>query len=185
MSLYSVALYIHIIGAVGLFAGLGIEGVVYSNLKNAATVRQVQPWGGTMRLLRKVFGISFILLLVPGLYLVFEDWGWTAWVISGLVLLTALSGYGSMTGKKIGMTIGSLNGKEETLTNEVRKKINDPFLMRSYKVKLTTALGIIFIMTIKPGWIGSIISVIAAFTLGLLLDLSSGQKEEVKELESA
>jgi len=185
MSFYSVILYLHIIGAAVLFAGLGIEGIVFSNLKKAAASREVLSWGPSMRILRMVYTLSLVLLLVPGLYLAIESWGFSSWVISGLVLLIALSGYGTMTGKKIGMTIGSLIGKEGPLTDEVKKRISDPLLMKSYKIKLTLALGIIFMMTIKPGWTGSLISVAAAFGIGLLLDLPRKQKEEVKGLESA
>lgn len=185
MNLYLVALYLHIVGAVGMFAGLSIEGIVYSNLKTAATVKQVLPWGSTMMIIRKVFAVSVILLLIPGIYLVIESWGWNAWVITGLILLISLSGYGSATGRKIGMSIGSLKGSEESLTDEIKKKIADPSIMKSYKVKVTLALGIIFIMTIKPDWIGSIVSIFAAFALGLLLDLPFKQRAEAKELESA
>ena len=83
------------------------------------------------------------------------------------------------------MTIGSLRGTEGPITDEVKNKITNPFIMRSYKVKITLALGIIFIMTIKPDWAGTIISIVAAFVIGLLLDLPGKQKAEVKELESA
>jgi hypothetical protein len=185
MSMHTVALFLHIIGAAGLFAGLGIEGIVYSNLKNASTVQQVLPWGSTLRIMRVVFAAAVLLLLLPGIYLVIESWGWNAWVITGLVLLISLSGYGSATGKKIGMTIGPLKGSEGSLTDEIKKRIADPYIMKSYKVKVTLAMGIIFIMTIKPDWVGSLISIVAAFTLGLLLDLPSKSKEAVKELESA
>jgi hypothetical protein len=183
MSVYSVALYLHIIGAVGMFAGLGMEGIVYSNLRNAVKASQVFPWGSAMKMLRIVFGVSMLLLLIPGIYLVIETWGWTSWVIIGLVLLAALSGFGSTTGKKIGMTIGSLQGKADTLTDDVKKILSTP--MKSYRLKITLALGIIFIMTVKPDWTVSIISIAVAFAAGFLISNSPKQKETAKELESA
>lgn len=185
MSMYSVALYLHIIGAVGLFAGLGMEGIIYKNLKTAATPQQVLAWGIYMRSLRTVFLSSTLFLFVSGVFLVTEAWGWNAWVITGLILLIGLSLYGSSTGKKIGMTIGSLVGKDGPLSDDVKNRISSPSIMKSYKVKITLALGIIFIMTIKPDWAGSIISIVLAFVFGLLLDLPARQKEVVKDLESA
>lgn len=185
MSTYTVALYLHILGAVGMFAGLGMEGIIYKNLKTASTLQQVFAWGIYMKSLRTVFLSSTLFLLVSGVFLVMEAWGWNAWVITGLILLIGLSAYGSTTGKKIGMTIGSLKGKEGLLSDDVKNRIGSPSMMKSYKVKITLALGIIFIMTTKPDWMGSIISIVSAFVFGLLLDLPARQKEAVKELESA
>jgi len=185
MSMYSIALYVHILGAVGLFAGLGMEGIIYKNLQTASTPPQLFSWGIFLKSLRTVFLSSTLLLLVAGIFMVIESWTWNAWDITGLVLLIALAVFGSVSGKKIGMTIGSLRGTEGPITDEVKNKITNPFIMRSYKVKITLALGIIFIMTIKPDWAGTIISIVAAFVIGLLLDLPGKQKAEVKELESA
>ena len=185
MSMYSFVLCLHIMGAVVLFAGLGIEGIVYTNLNNASTSRQVLAWGSSMKAIRIVFAASVLLLLIPGVYLVFESWGWNSWVITGLVLLVGLSGYGSTTGKKIITAMKSLNPNEESLPDDYKKSIDGLALMKSYKIKITLALGIIFIMTIKPGWVGSIVTIVAASAIGLLLNLPFGIKETAKELESA
>jgi hypothetical protein len=186
MSLYLLALYLHITGALAMFAGLGVEGIVFTNLKNASAPQQAIPWLGSMRILRMVFGYSAVSLLVTGIYLVTISWGWNSWVLTGLVLLVALSGYGSTTGKKIAVSIASLlHSDAKSIPDGVKKIISDPLLMKTYKLKITLALGIIFMMTIKPGWTGSIVTVVAAFAAGLLLDLPFKQKAESKELESA
>ena len=185
MSMYSFALCLHIMGAVGMFTGLGIEGIVYTNLNNASTSFQVLAWGNSMKAIRIVFAVSTLLLLIPGLYLVIESWGWTSWVISGLVLLVGLSGYGSTTGKKIVTAMKSLNRNEESLPDDFKNRIAGLSLLKSYKIKITLALGIIFIMTIKPGWVGNIVTIVAAFAIGFLLNLPFGVKEQVKEFESA
>ncbi len=186
MSFYLVALYLHITGALAMFAGLGIEGIVFTNLKKVSSPQQAIPWLGSMRILRIVFGYSGVALLVTGIYLVAMSWGWNSWVLTGLVLLVALSGYGSTTGKKIAMSVASLlNTNSKSIPDGVKKIIADPFLMKTYKLKITLALGIIFIMTTKPGWMGSIVAVAAAFAAGLLLDLPFGERAGAKELESA
>ncbi len=186
MNMYLIALYIHITGALAMFAGLGIEGIVFKNLKTVSTPQQAVPWLGSMRILRIVFGYSAVSLLLTGTYLVILSWGWNSWVLTGLVLLIALSGYGSTTGKKIAMSIASLiNNKEQSIPSEVKSVISDPFLMTTYKLKITLALGIIFMMTTKPGWVGSIVTVAAAAAIGFLLELPLKMKADIKELESA
>ncbi len=186
MSMYLIALYIHITGALAMFAGLGMEGIVFKNLKNVSSPKQAIPWLGSMRILRIVFTYATVSLLFTGVYLVILSWGWNSWVLTGLVLLVALSGYGSTSGKKIGMSIASLiNNDDHSIPSEVRKVIANPFLMTTYKLKITTALGIIFMMTTKPGWIGSIVTVATALAIGFLIDLRFKVKADIKELESA
>lgn len=186
MNLYLIALYIHITGALAMFAGLGIEGIVFKSLKNSSSPQQTVPWLGAMRILRIVFGYSAVSLFLTGLYLVILSWGWNSWVLTGLVLLVALSGYGSTKGKKIAMSIASMiNSSSQSIPSEVKKVIADPVLMTTYKLKITLALGIIFMMTTKPGWVGSIVTVAAAASIGFLLDLPLKMKSDIKELESA
>ena len=186
MNMYLIALYLHITGALAMFAGLGIEGIVFKNLKNASSPQQAIPWLASMRILRITFGYAAVALLLTGTYLVILSWGWNSWVLTGLVLLVALSGYGSTKGKKIAMSIASLlNSKDQSIPSEVKKIIADPLLMTTYKLKITIALGIIFMMTTKPGWVGSILVVAASIAIGFLLDLPLKMKAEIKELESA
>ena len=184
--MYLIALYIHITGALAMFAGLGMEGIVFKHLKNAASPQQAVPWLGSMKILRIVFTYATISLLLTGVYLVILSWGWNSWVLTGLVLLVALSGYGSTSGKKIGMSIASLiNSSDQSIPSKVRKVIGSPLMMTIYKLKITIALGIIFMMTTKPGWIGSMVTVAAAIAIGFLIDLPFKMKADIKELESA
>ena len=70
MNFYAIALFLHIAGAVGLFIGLGMEGIILKHLGNAATNSQVIGWVGSMKLLRSIFMSAAILLLLAGIYLV-------------------------------------------------------------------------------------------------------------------
>jgi hypothetical protein len=186
MNIYLIALYVHITGALAMFAGLGIEGIVFKNLKGVSSPQQALPWLGSMRILRIVFGYSAVSLLLTGVYMVILSWGWSSWIITGLVLLVGLSGYGSATGKKVAMSIASLiNNKGQSIPSEVKSVIANPFLMLTYKLKITLALGIIFMMTTKPGWVGCIVTLAVAVALGYLLDLPFKMKADIKELESA
>ncbi len=186
MSMYIIALFIHISGALAMFAGLGIEGVVFMNLKSASAPQDALPWLSSMKILRIVFAYSGVSLLITGIYLVASSWGWTAWVITGLVLFTALSAYGSATGRKIAISISSLIKTESrSIPSDVKKVIASPFLMTTYKLKITIGLGIIFMMTTKPGWIGTIVITASAIAAGILLDLPLRMKSDIKELESA
>ena len=47
MTLYSVALFVHVLGALGLFAGLALEWAGLRRLRHATTARQVHARAAT------------------------------------------------------------------------------------------------------------------------------------------
>jgi len=183
MNFYVLTLFLHIIGALGLFIGMGMEVIILKQLRDAKTNGQAFAGGGLMKILRTIFLSSTILLLLSGIYLVETSWGWTAWVILGLTLMVVLSVIGSVSGKKVGMTIASLGKPDEFIPEEARKKLSDPVILKSFIIRTALSLGIIFMMTLKPDWTGGIITIVVTLILGYLISLPSAGK--IKELESA
>jgi hypothetical protein len=49
MDFYSVLVFLHVLGGVGLFAGLGIEVVALRRLQGAVTLDQARTWLGVLR----------------------------------------------------------------------------------------------------------------------------------------
>lgn len=178
MSFYLLVLFLHILGAAGLFLGLGIEGITLKFLNHAATTEQLLSWQPSIKFLRITFSLSTVLLLLPGIYMVIDVWNWTGWVIIGLIILIVLSGMGSITGKKIGEVMKSLSNSDGSLSNEIKQRLSAPFLIKAFKVKILIVAGTIFIMTLKTDWIGSIASIVIAFLIGLLISRISGKEQE-------
>jgi hypothetical protein len=178
MNFYILVLFLHIIGAAGLFLGLGMEGITLKFLSRASSTEQVLSWGPSLKLIRISFSISAVLLLLSGIYMAERVWGWAGWVIIGLIMLVALSGSGSMSGKKIGDLIKSLSKSNSSLSAEIREKLSAPFLHKTYKIRILLVIGTIFIMTQKADWIVSIAAIIIAFLLGLLISGVFGKKQE-------
>ena len=166
-------LFFHILGAVCLFIGLGMEGVIIQSLSRVTTTGQVFSYAGHMKLLRITFAAAAILLLLSGLYMTIDSWGWTAWVICGLTLLIILAGAGNITGAKIGGVFKSLAKADDSLPAEAKEKLSAPFFLKSFKIKIVMAMGIVFMMTMKTGWLVSIITVVVTFLIGFLLGNSS------------
>ena len=121
MSLYSLALFLHIVGALALFALLTIEGL---------SLRQ-----GTRppRISRMLGPISGLLVLVPGLYMSATSWGWQGWILVSLVSWLLLAAGGAFTGIQL------MKGRLDRQTASV-----------SWLVRVGMALGVVFVMTVKP-----------------------------------
>src|SRR5260221_12757317 len=82
MTLYSIALFFHIVGALLLFVLLTIEGVSFRQGFMAA------------RLNRILGPFSALTILIPGFYMVVSEWGWKGWVVVGIAawVLIAVAG---------------------------------------------------------------------------------------------
>ncbi len=178
MNFYILVLFLHILGAAGLFLGLGMERITLNHLSRASTAEQVLSWGPSLKLIRISFSISALLLLLSGLYMAGRVWGWTGWVIVGLIMLITLAGAGSMGGKKIGELMKSLSNSTGSLSSEISEKVSASFLHKSYKTRIVLVIGTMFIMTMKTDWLMSIVSILIAFLIGLLISGVFGKKQE-------
>lgn len=137
MSLYTIALFLHIVGALVLFAILTVEGV---------SLRQ----GFMAARLNRILGpISAATILFPGIYMVVSQWAWNGWVVVGIAAWVLIAVAGAATG--IGLLSGRLNLRSAAL---------------SWSIRVGMALGAVFIMTVKPDLIPSVIVVVAGAVLG-------------------
>jgi hypothetical protein len=137
MSLYSFALFFHIVGALLLFALLTVEGVALREGFMAA------------RLNRVLGPISAVTILVPGLYMTATQWGWKGWIVVGVAAWVLIAVAGAATG--IGLLTGRLNIRTAAA---------------SWSIRVGMALGVVFIMTVKPGLLLAVIAVVAGAALG-------------------
>src|ERR1035437_9146706 len=68
-TIYSLALFLHIAGVLGLFAGLTIEGIALQGLRHARTGYEARTWLGLLRPLRVIGPAALALILLPGFFL--------------------------------------------------------------------------------------------------------------------
>jgi hypothetical protein len=128
---------LHIIGAVLLFVLLTIEGV---------GLRQ----GFAAARLNRILGpISAVTILVPGLYMGASEWGWKGWIIVGIAAWVLIAVAGAATG--ISVLTGRLNTRAAAL---------------SWSIRVGAALGVMFIMTIKPDATSAAIAVLVGAVIG-------------------
>lgn len=159
-------LFIHVLGAMGVFVAVGIEVAALVQL------RRVSDAGGARAALallgagQRVAGPSFLLILLSGLYLATAYWHWQgAWMglgFLGLVFIGAAGGL--MTGRSASRL---RKGLETTgaMTSLVDVR---PTLRASLVIRAGLLLAVIFLMTVKPGPGGSLAALGAALAAGLI-----------------
>ena len=74
MSLYSISVFLHVVGALGIFAAIGLEWAGLANLKRATDTSQVREWLRLLAAPRTVAGPSALLVLVSGIYMTAVRW---------------------------------------------------------------------------------------------------------------
>jgi hypothetical protein len=137
VNLYSIALFAHIVGAIFVFVLLTIEGL---GLRVGFDYAQ----------LNRVLGpVSALLILVPGLYMMAAQWGWAGWIVTGIAAYALIAGVGAYTG--ISLMRGRMNRRTAVL---------------SWLVRVGMALGVAFVMTVKPTLVLSVAAVLVGVALG-------------------
>ena len=137
MTLYSIALFLHIVGALLLFVLLTIEGIALRQGFTAA------------RMNRTLGPISALTILFPGLYMTATQWGWKGWIVVSLTAWILIAVGGAATG------ISLLTGRLTTRGAAA-----------SWSIRVGMALGVVFLMTVKPDLLVSVISVVVGAALG-------------------
>jgi uncharacterized membrane protein len=69
MMIRSVVLFMHVLGMLVLFIAIAIEWLSLESLRRATTAEHASSWVGLHRVLPRVYGVAFAVLLVSGIYL--------------------------------------------------------------------------------------------------------------------
>jgi hypothetical protein len=171
MSLYSLALFIHILGALGLFASTGVNHLVLVRLRRAGTVAQVRDLLEMTRAVATFEPVVALALLGAGLYLTATTWGWqVAWIDVSLGAVLALVAVGVVVGapRVAARARAAADAPEGPIPAALAARIDDPVLWTLTRAALALQLGIVFLMTTKPGLAGSLATLGVALALGLI-----------------
>src|SRR5258707_3610700 len=133
MDLYSIALFVHIVGAVLIFVALTIEGVSLRVGFSAASINQI------------LGPISAVAVLVPGAYMMWAQVGWSGWVAVGIVVYVLIAAGGAFTG-----------------INVMRGRMSSGAATVSWLGRVGNALRGLFVIAAKPKLAEVIVSVVVA-----------------------
>jgi len=174
MNIYSVVLYLHIVGALLLFVAMGIEFITVSRLRSAATAEQARDWLSVLGSMRVIGPVALVTILVPGLYMAATSAGWQAWnilALAGMVVMAALGAASNAARMPaIGRSIGPLRGP---VPPEARARLRDPIVWSSILIRIGIGLGIVLLMTLKPDAFGAIVALVVFAVAGAALALAT------------
>jgi len=149
--MYSAVVFLHIVGALGLFASIGLEQVGLANLRGASSNAQVREWLALLGGLRRLDAPSGIVILATGFYMVAARWGYHAWIgvaLLGMALMAFIGIAG--TARRARAIRTSLPATDGPVSVALRERLTDPVLRSSASLRAATGLGIVFNMSVKP-----------------------------------
>ncbi len=168
MQYYTIALFFHIVGALGFFASLGLEWLSLRQLRTATTVEQVREWGRLSTLVRRMGLASLGIILVFGFYLMAVATIGAAWLIVAFwmfVLLIVLAE--ALTGPRLRAVKRATPGEHGPVSPTLLGLLHHPLLWISIQTRVAIALGVVFLMTVKPDLVGALVTAGIAAVLGL------------------
>jgi hypothetical protein len=166
MTLYSIALFLHVVGALGLFAAMGLEWVLVARLRQVETIEQARDWLGLLGVIRRLSPASLAAVLVAGIYMWVTAWPGAGWTVVAFVALLLLPPLGMIAGLRLPTVQRELNDQSGALAPELRLRLDQPLFLASIQVRTAIVLGIVFLMTNKPDAAGAVIAIGVAIVLG-------------------
>jgi hypothetical protein len=171
MTNYSIALFFHFVGLVALFVGYGLEWIVSAFLRGAATTDQARAWLRVYRTSLPVSGPGLLVLILSGGYLAQVTGAMkNGWMSASLIAIVIALGIGFMFILPRVKTIRSaLPEGSSGLPANATALLHAPGLPTLIRVRAMLALGIVYLMTVKPDTLASsLLALGAAVVLGLL-----------------
>jgi hypothetical protein len=167
MTVYLVVLFVHVVSAMVLAAALRLEILTLIHLRKAATPTEARFVLDLAPGFPVVAMGSLILLLLSGGYMTTQASAWSlAWPRVTMAALVLIGPLGAVSGRKM-RAIRGLSASGHSAASELLKKIQDPFLLFSMTLRSALVLGIVLLMTAKPGLTESLEAVGAFAIAGL------------------
>ena len=168
MNASSLALFLHIVGALGFFAAMGLEWTGLREIRSATLPAQVRSWLGIVKNASQLAMPFMLTLVITGFYMVMTDVGWVAWilvVLGALVFGMALSL--AVSRPRLAALGQALSMERESLSGSFHKLANQPLLWISVQVRIMLGLGIVFLKIAQPDLGMSLLVIGVSVVLGL------------------
>ncbi len=180
---YSVALFFHIVGALGIFAALGLEWTGLWQMRSAAAPEPVRAWLAVVKGAGRVGMASMLAVVVSGVYMMVTAWGAAGWIIvtiGALVLVIVLAQ--ALTRPRMAAIGRSLFTTPGRLAPTFHGLLNHPLLWVSIQTRAAIVLGIVFLKVAKPDLGGSLVTLGVAIVLGIASALPMTVRGPVQEV---
>jgi hypothetical protein len=173
VTVFSVILFLHLLGAVALFIGYGIEWTASSLFRNASSAEQVRSWLRVFKVSPPLTGVGLGVVLLSGGYLASLSGamkqGWIPATLIAIFFALAL-GFGLIL-PRMKRIRAALAPGNDPLSAQLRARLSDPVLLTAIRVRVLLVTGILFLMAAKISFVLSLVAITIAVALGIIFSL--------------
>lgn len=168
MNTFSIALFLHIVGALGVSVALGLEWIGLSQIRRATVPEEIRAILKVVKTTTRFGFVSMLSTVITGIYMVLAALGWVPWilvVIAALVLVIVLTRV--LTAPRMAAIGQALAMEKGSVSQAFHDLMKDPILWISIQTRVAIVLGIIFIKVATPELGGSLLTIGVAIVLGI------------------
>lgn len=179
MNNYTLGMFFHFVGLIALFVGYGLEWIVSALLRRATTTDQVRAWLRVYRTSLPISGPGLLVLILSGGYLASLSGAMKeGWLSASLLAIVFALGVGFMfILPRVRALRSSLPEGSGALPAKTVELLQAPGLPAMIRVRGFLALGIVYLMTMKPGSFAvSLLILVVAIVLGVLVSAGTFSK---------
>jgi len=167
MTLYSLVLFAHITAVLAMFACFSLEVLSLFRLRRASSLSEVQLWIEPVPRLSRVALGSLLVILLTGVFLTIQMSGFgLAWLKVTIAAFLLMAPLGAVSGRRI-RYVQRLSANAKITQSEILDLLRHPFLKISLTIRIAVFLGIVLLMTAKPGLPESLAIAAGSVVLGL------------------
>jgi hypothetical protein len=174
MTPYTIPVFVHLLAALALFVGYGIEWGVSALFRNASSAEQLRSWLRVFKISAPLSGAGLLVLLLSGGYLASLSagtmrQGWISATFVGIIVALVL-GFALILPRMRGIRSAIPSGNEP-LSTALRTRLADPVLLTAIRVRVLLATGIVYLMVAKLWFVPSLVVLAIAAVFGVLFSL--------------
>ena len=158
MNREGIALFVHILGVVTLFGGLFLFQFGGRQLRGATSWQEARSWIALLQQVPGMFISGSFFVLASGLYLANMEWGFTTpWVVVGIVTVVSFALVGILMPRPSLAGLARMTRERSgQIPDAMRVVFTAPSLWCPIFAMNGAVLGVLWLMTNKPGWAISI-----------------------------
>jgi hypothetical protein len=173
MSIFSIALFLHIVGALGVSVALGLEWIGLSQIRRSTVPQQIRAILDLVKSTTRFGFISMLTTFITGIYMVLTAVGWVPWILVVIgALMLAMVVARALTAPRMAAIAHALATEKGPVSQTFHNLMNDPVLWISVHTRVAIVVAIIFLKIATPDLGGSLLTIGVAIVLGFVSALS-------------
>jgi hypothetical protein len=177
--MYELVKVVHYLGLIALFGCFVIYPRAGSRLRAATTMSEVRSWLGMLELTRGMFHGGAGMMLLSGVAMAAMRWrAPVPFVAVGMVtLLVMWIVFAVIPNRHLRAIRAAVDDRTGPVPGEVSRTILDGRPWVTIFALNIVALGVLFEMTLKLGWVGAVALVVGAAVLGAVIGVTVMRRE--------